>query len=431
MPDYKIETVGAGAEIVAVPADRFKTNELSISFFMPLSDETASVNAAVPMLLSRNSMQYPTILSLNRKLASLYGAVIEASVSKVGEIQQLKLGMTCLDDRFSLDGEKITAQCIKLLLSMAFNPLLDENGCFPADRTEREKQVLIEKIESDENEKRLYVLKKAEELMFAGEPYAVGKYGTRQQIAAITPQSATAAWKNILKSAKIVLTVVGNADVESAKADFAEYIDKIERNYIPLDYAKIAFDVPQVNRAEEALDIKQGKLVIGFRADCSPKNTEAAAQMRAFCDVFGGGPYSKLFANVREKMSLCYYCSARFVKQKSFIMVQSGCEEPNMEKAEKEILAQIEEIKKGNFDYEFNSSKAGLSDALRSVCDAPESLEVWYTAQAPFGEYISPLESAALNDGVTKQQIIDCANKIKLDTVYKLVCTNSSEEGAE
>lgn len=130
-------------------------------------------------------------------------------------------------------------------------------------------------------------------------------------------------------------------------------------------------------------------------------------------------------------MSLCYYCSARFVKQKSFIMVQSGCEESNMDKAEKEILAQIEEIKKGNFDYEFNSSKAGLSDALRSVCDAPESLEVWYTAQAPFGEYISPLESAALNDGVTKQQIIDCANKIKLDTVYKLVCTNSSEEGAE
>ena len=151
MPDYKIETVGAGAEIVAVPADRFKTNELSISFFMPLSDETASVNAAVPMLLSRNSMQYPTILSLNRKLASLYGAVIEASVSKVGEIQQLKLGMTCLDDRFSLDGEKITSQCIKLLLSMVFDPLLDDNGFFPADRTEREKQVLIEKIESDEN----------------------------------------------------------------------------------------------------------------------------------------------------------------------------------------------------------------------------------------------------------------------------------------
>ena len=124
-----------------MPADRFKTNELSISFFMPLSNETAAVNAVVPMLLSRNSRQYHTILSLNRKLASLYGAVIEASISKVGEIQQLKLGMTCLDDRFSLDGEKITSQCIKLLLSMVFDPLLDDNGFFPAERRSEERRV--------------------------------------------------------------------------------------------------------------------------------------------------------------------------------------------------------------------------------------------------------------------------------------------------
>ena len=416
MPDYKIETVGAGAEIVAVPADRFKTNELSISFFMPLSDETASVNAAVPMLLSRNSMQYPTILSLNRKLASLYGAVIEASVSKVGEIQQLKLGMTCLDDRFSLDGEKITAQCIKLLLSMAFNPLLDENGCFPADRTEREKQVLIEKIESDENEKRLY------ELMFAGEPYAVGKYGTRQQIAAITPQSATAAWKNILKSAKIVLTVVGNADVESAKADFAEYIDKIERNYIPLDYAKISFDVPKVKRAEEALDIKQGKLVIGFRADCSPKNAEAAAQMRAFCDVFGGGPYSKLFANVREKMSLCYYCSASSSRVKGLITVESGVEEQNAEKAEKAISEQLEIMKKGEFtDFEFSSSVKSLRDSLNSYNDSQPLLDLWYALKAVNKNLYSPEDIAEKISAVTRDEIIAAANGVKLHTVYKLL----------
>lgn len=112
-------------------------------------------------------------------------------------------------------------------------------------------------------------------------------------------------------------------------------------------------------------------------------------------------------------------------------MVQSGCEESNMDKAEKEIIAQIEEIKNGNFDYEFNSSKAGLSDALRAVCDAPESLEAWYTAQAPFGVYVSPVESAALNDAVTKQQIIDCASKIKLDTVYKLVSAGNEKEDAE
>ena len=103
-------------------------------------------------------------------------------------------------------------------------------------------------------------------------------------------------------------------------------------------------------------------------------------------------------------------------------MVQSGCEEENMLKAEKEILNQLEEIKKGNFDYEFASSKAALTDALDSVYDSPETIEGWYGVQIPDESYASPQESAALNNAVTKQQIIDCANSLKLDTVYKLVC---------
>lgn len=150
--------------------------------------------------------------------------------------------------------------------------------------------------------------------------------------------------------------------------------------------------------------------------------------MRSFADVFGGGPYSKLFANVREKMSLCYYCSARYVRQKSFIVVQSGCEEENMDKAVSEILNQIEEIKKGNFDYEFSSSKMALTDAINSVYDAPESLEVWYTSQMADKNIKSPAESAAENKSVTKEQIMECANLISLDTVYRLVGNGDKEE---
>lgn len=43
-------------------------------------------------------------------------------------------------------------------------------------------------------------------------------------------------------------------------------------------------------------------------------------------DVFGGGPYSRLFMNVREKLSLCYYCSARLIRGKGIIVIQSGIE---------------------------------------------------------------------------------------------------------
>ena len=139
MADYEVYDVSDGVQIVCVPADRFKTNEISVSFACPLTADTAAVNAVVPFILSRTCAEYPSIQKLNRKLASLYGAQVEPLVSKTGEVQQLKIGMTCLDDRFSLDGEKITSECVKLLLSMAFEPSLDDSGAFLDENAEREK----------------------------------------------------------------------------------------------------------------------------------------------------------------------------------------------------------------------------------------------------------------------------------------------------
>ncbi|MGN0521400.1 MAG: insulinase family protein, partial [Eubacterium sp.] len=129
-----------------------------------------------------------------------------------------------------------------------------------------------------------------------------------------------------------------------------------------------------------------------------------------------------LFANVREKMSLCYYCSARYTRQKSCIMIQCGCNEENMDKAVKEILYQLEEIKKGNFDEELASSKMALRDAILSVNDAPEAIENWYTAQITDKAIKSPDEAVAENDSVTKEQVRHCAELVSLDTIYRLVC---------
>lgn len=427
MADFNVYDVSAGAQVISVAADRFKTNEIALSFITPLSAETAAENAVVPFMLARTCAEYPSIQALNSRLAYLYGAQIVPAVVKTGETQQLKIGMTCLDDRFSLDGEKITQQCVRLLLSMAFEPSLDKNGSFLEANTEREKRVIIQKIESEENEKRIYALNRTEEIMFAGEPFAVNRFGTREGVLAVTPQSAAKAWRRLLETSKIVISCVGSTDAAEISQLLKEKLSKVNRNYQPLPQAELSSCSGNVNRVTEKQKVRQGKLVIGFRVDCDPNSRQQAAALRSFADIFGGGPYSKLFANVREKMSLCYYCSARATRQKGLIMVQSGCEEENMQKAETEILNQLEEIKKGNFDYEFNSSKAALTDALDSVYDSPESLEAWYGTQNPDGTYISPKESAALNNGITKQQIIEIAQTARLDTVYKLV----SEKGEE
>lgn len=427
MADFTKKNVANGIDIIFVPATQFKTNELAVSLLVSLKKETASENALLSLLLCESCSAYKTLRELNTHLASLYGAVLSPAVSKLGENQVIKFGITCIDDRFALDDKKILTECLSLLLSLLFEPNFDENGLFAQSSVDVQKRLLIEKIESEENEKRTYVLRKTESIMFEGEPYAINRYGTKEDVNKATPESLKTAWENLLKTSSVLLTVVGNASQHEVKELLLDKFSNVERDYkAPVD-AVFNPVTNEIKKVKEEMEVKQGKLVMGFRVNITP-DSELAPAMRSFADVFGGGPYSKLFANVREKMSLCYYCSARYVRQKSFIVVQSGCEEENMDKAVSEILNQIEEIKKGNFDYEFSSSKMALTDAINSVYDAPESLEVWYTSQMADKNIKSPAESAAENKSVTKEQIMECANLISLDTVYRLVGNDDKEE---
>lgn len=426
MADYIEKEISSGVSLLCVDANRFKTNEIAISLALPLTKETASANALLISLLSRKSKSYPDISSLNRKLAHLYGATLQGTVSKVGECQVLKLGITCLDDRFSLDGESISFEGVQLLTNLLFYPRLNENGTFFADDIESEKRILIEKIESEENEKRTYVLRKAESVMFEGEPYAVNRFGSIEDVKALTGESVMDAWKNALSSARIMITVVGDADIDKINSLLKNEFSKINRNYLPLDSAVFVPKAEKIKNREERLDVKQGKLVLGFRVNLRPDDKLTPA-MRTFCDVFGGGAYSKLFANVREKMSLCYYCSARYTRLKSYIMIQCGCNEENMDKAVNEILHQLEEIKNGNCDEELASSKLALRDALLSVNDSPEGLEIWYSNQLTDSVIKSPEMSVQENDAVTKEQVEHCASLLTLDTVYKLTAIKEGE----
>lgn len=427
MKEFEKISIARGVDLVFVEADRFKTNEIAVSFCTPLSKETASVNALLISLLSHSGKEYPDMLALNKKLAMLYGASISAVTQKIGENQVLSIHISSLDDKFSLVDTKISTESVELLLSLIFNPNLDEKGEFFVLDIEREKRFLCEKLKAEENEKRTYALRQAEKYMFKDEPYSINAYGSIDDVNNITPADVKAAWQRLISSAKIQFALVGTADcgetVECIKSKFAN----IKRDYSsPASsvFVPVATDTQEIL---ERIDVKQGKLVLGFRVDMKSDDAKTPA-MRSFCDIFGGGPYSKLFANVREKLSLCYYCSARYTRQKSCILIQCGCEEENMDKAVAEILNQLDQIKQGNFDSEFASSKISLTDSINSVNDESLTLLAWYQNQIVDDYPKSPSQSAKENDDVTKEDIQHCAGLISLDLVYKLAGNKEGDE---
>lgn len=419
-----VKTIAPGVRLCAVQTERFKTGCISFSMALPMDGGLAD-KAVLPYILHRSCKKYPDFSCLNGRLAELYGAALSAGVSKLGEAQLLSINLTSIDDRFSLTGESITQSCTELLLDLVFEPDLVD-GLFGEAAVQREKRLLIEKMESELNDKKLYALRRCEEIMCAGERFGLSKYGTKEEIEALTGESILNAWQNMLKTAIIQIDIVGSGANESVADALTAKFAKIEREPAEIQtlFVKMA---TETRREEENLPVKQGKLVLGFRSGMNDAKDDVTA-VKVMTDLFGGGTYSKLFKNVREKMSLCYYCSARLNQHKGVIFVQSGIESDKEQLATEAILSQFEAVKAGEIeDDDLKASLMSLCDHLKSIDDSPEDLASWYTVQILKPDLITPEQETEKVKQVTMCQVVEAANRVTLDTIYMLSGTAEVE----
>ena len=409
-----------GVNFRSIRDTKFKTMRISAHLIVPMSRQTAAENALLPFLLSRASREYPDFTKLGQRLAELYGASLNADVQKLGDLQVLSLSASGIADRYALEGEAISGELAKLLCSILFDPPLVD-GLFPEDGFEQEKRQTVELIDSEYSDKRTYARQRCEAIMCADEPYGVNRYGGKEDIAQVQRPALTEAWKRLLDTAKVELMVLGDCDPEPVYEGFRAAFEKLGGRKTADCTTMVVRSAEQVHEVTEKMDVAQGKLVLGFRAGTATPD-EAVPATRLMTALFGGTPNSKLFLNVREKLSLCYYCSASYHSMKGILLVQSGVEAKNIERAREEILRQLDEVKQGHFDEsEVEAAKMSLCNSYRTLSDSLGGLENWYLSQTFASHSQQPDEAAAQINAVTRQEIIDAANRVTLDTVYCLV----------
>jgi len=417
----KIVNLAEGAQGFFVKTNRFKTTLISFNFYLPLAKETVAEYALLPFILTSCSKKYPDFSLLNYKLSKLYGARLDASAEKYGDWQLLKMTVSVINDRYSLDEDSLIIRACDMLLRLIFEPNT-ENGAFLDKDLNREKRKAIEHILGDISEKRIYAKNRLIEEMYNGEAYGVPKCGTVEDVEKITGESLYKAWEKMLKTAFIRVNVVGSSVPAGFFESISEKFSSLERTNIKdckISAPTKDTDCPQT--VSERMEVKQGKLCMGFSSEVYG-NDDNSLSLLVMTDIFGGGPYSRLFSNVREKMSLCYYCSASAIRQKGLITVDSGVETENCEKAQKEILNQLEIVKKGEFsDFEFESSIKSICDSLNSYNDSQGLLDNWYTLKINNDGIYSPSDIAQRVKDITREDVISAAKGVKLHTVYKLL----------
>lgn len=419
---FQSEIAAPGVKVVCVKTDKFKTNEVEVSMALPL-DEKASANYLLAALLERSCKKYPDFTALNARLDELYGASVGFSVSKCGDAQVISLYCECIDDRFALDGESISAECLELIADMIFAPNV-KCGSFGADNLALEKRLLKQKILEELDDKRSYAFNKCIESMCPNEPFGRSVYGTCEDVDNVKMADVYAAWKNLISTAEFQVTVVGNADIDKITGIFSKKFAKIDRQ--PCEINTIFFKKGiRFTRNEEIVPVNQGKLVIGYRTGMENSRDNIFAE-KVMVDIFGGGTYSKLFSVIREKMSLAYYCSARLIASKGIVIVQSGIDTDKEKSVSAGIIKQLIEVRTGKFDDEvLASSKRALRENLTFT--SPGALCRWYANQLLEDEIITPEEMINGIEAVTKQQVCDAASNMSIDKIFMLVADGAED----
>lgn len=411
-----------GAELICVSTDKFKTGTLSVSLIEPLRRETATANALLLDVLYRGSEKYPDIQAISEAEDLLYGLSISPLVRQRGEAQCMSLVGSFINDSFALDGTAVLEGAADFMGEILLHPNL-ENGAFRADYVKSEGTNLADLIRSQVNDKHSWALHRLVEVMCEGEPYALDKYGTAEEAENMDRLALWARYRALLEEAGLVFCYVGSAPLErvegAVRKAFAPLLTPRARTLIR--HTVVPAPRGAVRELAEPMDVVQGKLVLGLRCGGIDLRDPDYPALLVCNAVYGGTPTSKLFMNVREKLSLCYYASSMVNKYKGLMVVTSGVEFGNFQVAKEEILTQLDKMRSGDFTAEeFHAGRQALLSAYQALLDSQKQVEDYWFSQAVAGVRESPEELSRRVAVVTPEQAAAAAGRIQLDAVYYL-----------
>ena len=397
---------------------RFKQGCFSFQLLRPMDASEAAKNALLPSVLLRGTRKHLDLRSITHRLDALYGASVTPLVRRVGDYQTVGLYCGFMDDRFALPGDKVLEPMIAFLEELLLDSPL-ENGGFLPGFVESEKRNLISTIESELNDKRVYAMGKLLKLMCREDTFGLPRLGEPEQVAAIAPADLYRHYRHILKTAPIHLFYVGSAEPERVAAMLAPLLSRLERQPEALP-AQSAFHPCQGSGEREIMEISQGKLCMGFLTPITNRDQEFPA-MQVLNTLFGAGMTSKLFMNIREKLSLCYSIGSGYYGSKGILTVSAGIDFDKEEVTRQEILAQLEDCQRGEITpEELRSAKEALLSSLRATHDAPGAIEAYYATGALSGMTMTPAEYMAAVEQVTLDQVVAAARTVRLHSTYFL-----------
>ena len=407
-----------GYTLHLIPTKKFKTITMSLRLQNHLTRQDTTLRALLTFVLIAATKKHPSTQALASYLDECYGAGVSTNVASKGKSQIINIYSQFVNEDYLPVKENLLKEQIQLMSDLFFDPFV-ENDSFNEEIVELKKKAMKERLQANKDDKFSYALDKLFEYMGDRDILGISTTGYEEDIDQITAKDLYAYLQKCIKEDEKHLYVVGDIKEEDV-ALFDQYLRFPENNHHFESSYIFNNDRKQLLEIIEKQEIIQSKLNMGYRIDCdfTHKNHYAFTVFNA---LFGGFSQSRLFKVVREENSLCYYVSSSYDAFNGVMLVNAGIEASDYDKARELIDSQLKDIQQGNInDSEIEVAKIMLQNSLKKTNDeALSMISLAYNRDITCKketneEYIEKL----LN--VTKEQIIEVAKKVELDTIFFL-----------
>lgn len=425
---YEVKEISKGFSLITAQTDKFKSESLNIHFLVPLS-KAPYAEVLLPNVMTQGCMKYPTRRLLRKRLDYLFSSSVSAYLPTFGDHMSLCFSSSFLKNAFAYDSCDISGGTAELLFDLMLDPLIS-NGAFSDEYTEREKKNKCDALRASINNKDSYASNRCMHLMCEGEPVSFLYSTDTAPYEMITPSSLYESYLDITAHAPIIMTYVGE-NIRFAEELAYKLSEKLRGADRSIYKNTVTYKAPkEIRYFEEKHSVKQARLVIGFRD--KPSTPDDIYIKTVFDELYGQSPVSKLFTNVREKLSLCYYCSSGRNHETGNMIVRTGIKAENKDLAYNEILRQLDLVKQGDFtDGELENAKCGFANQVLSVLDSPDSIASFMFKGMMRGVILSPEEEAEKIMSVTKEQVAAAASGIVPDTVFFMYGNEAEDENED
>ncbi|MBR6633322.1 MAG: insulinase family protein [Clostridia bacterium] len=423
MPKTKISTsaVSDGVTLYYINDSKYKTDYTHIFFSMPLTAENATKASLVAKLLKRGSERYPSMAELNSALDMNYSSTLGFSAFKEGEKTVFSVSVATMKNAYAPKGEDIFAEALEIAFDALLYPLTEKGG-FVAEYFESEKKNLHDSILSQINNKGAYSRTRFISQMCEGEPYAVNGEGDIDILEGITATQLYGFLKDMTSTAVCDIYFVGSESEDRVKTLVKACFEGVERQSGKRPETTLVTKVKGKD-VTESLDIAQAHLWIGYRTPATYSSPDYL-KFVLFNMVMGGDVSSKMFMNIREKLSLCYTCYSSLDGMKGIFTAYAGIDPENKEKTLNAFYQELENVRAGKISQdELEDAKKAYVNRMREIQDNPSLLPAWFHMRLESDIPRDPSTDAEEIMKLTVDDVVWASKQIEKDTVYFLTKT--------